>query len=64
MKRKDEVGKNSATNGRRRPVTLRDMNAEFRGIRSQDELEDILDEWDDEEIAMDAPKEAYRFIQD
>ena len=58
------MSKNSKVGGRPRPVTLREMNAEFRGLRSAGELEDILEEWNDEEIVVETPKEGYRFTQD
>lgn len=58
------MSKNSNAGGRRRPPTLREVQAEFRGVHSADELEDMLDEWSDDEIVPEASKGDYRFPQD
>lgn len=58
------MSKNSA-GGRRRPVTIHEINAEFRGVRSEDELEEHLEMWSDDEVVIEAPKEGeLRFTQD
>jgi hypothetical protein len=58
------VSKNSKGGARRRSVTVREMQAEFRGIRTVDELEDVLEDWGDDDFIVESPKKEYRFDQD
>jgi len=58
------VSKNSNGGPRRRSVTVREMQAEFRGIRNTDELEDALEDWGDDDFIVESTKREYRFDQD
>jgi hypothetical protein len=64
-KKKEREVSNKSVGGRRRPLTIHEMNAEFRGLRNAEALEEVLEEWNDEEVIIEAPKEGgYRFTQD
>lgn len=58
------MSKNSTVGGRRRPTTFRETAAELRGIRTAEDLEDMLEDWDDEDIQIDPRKEEYTFKDD